>query len=61
MSMYYSPSIVRILMEDRLREAREAIATQVCCNDEALVERETKPKRSFRSLFRRESPAPCAC
>ena len=51
MSMYYSPEIVKLLTEERLREARRA--------------REGAPPRPSSRLRRlfgpAQTPAPCAC
>lgn len=59
MSIYYSPRLVKLLMDERVREAREA--NRRSCPDLESDE----PKRSFRDSilnpFRRETPAPCAC
>jgi hypothetical protein len=55
MSMYYSPEMVRLLMEERIREAREV--HNRCCEDFAPE----RPRRSLRNLFRRETPASCHC
>jgi hypothetical protein len=59
MSIYYSPRLVHLLMDERVREAREA--NRHSCPDLESDE----PKSSFRdsilNAFRRETPAPCAC
>jgi hypothetical protein len=56
MSIYYNPTLVKLLMEERIREAREANRIH-CCEEIAAVE----PRRSLLDLFRRQSPAPCSC
>jgi hypothetical protein len=55
MSMYYSPEIVKWLMEERVREARRL---QSPCCETSMPE---ESKRSLRNLFRRETPASCDC
>ncbi len=55
MSIHYSPELVKTLMNENLREARRAM--EVHCCEEPRVE----PRRSFRSLFRRQSSAACGC
>jgi hypothetical protein len=57
MSIYYSPTLLKLLADERLRELnREAFARW----HEALQPNE--PKRSVLSLFRRrQSPAACEC
>jgi hypothetical protein len=57
MSMYYSPEIVKLVMEERLTEARRIMLTH-CCED-ALPARRPSRFAAIRSLFRRESPAAC--
>ena len=54
MSMYYSPEFLKVLTEERLREARRV---HTRCEDFAPEE----PKRSLRNFFRRETPAACDC
>ena len=54
MSMYYSPEIVRLLTEERLREAENARRSS--------SERGSRVLDQFRHLFARtQTPAPCAC
>ena len=55
MSFYYSPEIVKLLMEDRVREARTL--RNRCC--EKVEPKE--PTSFLRNFFRRETPATCAC
>jgi hypothetical protein len=56
MSVYYSPKLVRLLMNERLREAAQARmvheAEQDCGSDR---------RRPILNPFRRQAPAPCAC
>jgi hypothetical protein len=54
MSMYYSPEIVRLLMEDRLREAREA--RRANSGDGPRLS-----SRLRRFFVPAQTPAPCAC
>lgn len=57
MSMYYSPTIVRLLMEERLREAREA-------GNSRRSSGEVGPRllnRLRRLSVPAQTPAPCAC
>jgi hypothetical protein len=57
MSIYYSPTLVKLLTEERLRDVRRA-AFMHCC-EEFWGE---GPKRSLLDFFRRrQSPASCAC
>jgi hypothetical protein len=54
MSMYYSPEIVRLLMEERLREAESARRPS--------SDRGSRVLDLVRYLFvRTQTPAPCAC
>jgi hypothetical protein len=54
MSMYYSPEIVKLLTEERLREAREA--------RRAREGAPPRPSSRFRRLFGpAQTPAHCAC
>ena len=55
MSIYYRPEFLRVLTEERLREARELYNR--CCEDLAPE----KPRRSLRNPCRRETPASCDC
>jgi hypothetical protein len=60
MSMYYSPEIVRALMEERIRDARRYSSIISCCQD--LADEEPGRIRSaVRALFRRQSPATSTC
>jgi hypothetical protein len=56
MSIYYNPEMVRLVMEDRLREARPG-RRGLCCADD----KPAHAPRSLRNLFRRQSPAACTC
>jgi hypothetical protein len=60
MSFYYSPDLVRTLMDERLREIHKDELLHCCLELEA-----DEPERSIqdrlRNLFRRQSPAACAC
>jgi hypothetical protein len=60
MSMYYSPELVRLLMEERLRGARQSNGNYCCM--EPMAE---KPRFSVRGplgrMFSRQSPATCSC
>jgi len=60
MSIYYSPELVRVLMEDRLRDARRSQVVH-CCEEPADSENGTSLVESVRNLFRRQSPASCEC
>ena len=56
MSVYYSPRLVRLLMNARLREAAQARMVHEIeqgCGSER--------RRSILNPFRRQAPAPCAC
>ncbi len=65
MSIYYSPSIVRILMDERIREARRDAALPCCFDYDAdAVEQERSIGSRIRDLFRRapsQAPAACDC
>jgi hypothetical protein len=56
MSLYYSQTLVRLLTDERLREAAQARAAH-----EATHRCEAEPKRSILSAFRRPAPAACSC
>ena len=61
MSINYSPELVKLLMNERLHEARNSRMVH-CCEEIA----DEEPKRSIRGLvlgaFRgRQSPAVCGC
>lgn len=56
MSLYYSQTLVRLLTDERLREAAEAHMArgrQQRC--------EAKPRRSILNPFRRPAPSACNC
>jgi hypothetical protein len=60
MSMYYSPELVRLLTEERLREARHSNGIYCCM--EPMAEKPGPSARSLlRSIFSRQSPATCSC
>jgi hypothetical protein len=52
MSLYYSQTLVRLLTDERLREAAEARKGEQRC--------EAEPKRSILNPFRRPAPAACS-
>jgi hypothetical protein len=56
MSLYYSQTLVRLLMEERLREAAQARLA-----DKAQHRCEAESKRSILNSFRRPAPAACSC
>jgi hypothetical protein len=60
MSINYSPELVKVLMDDRIRAVRRESFVHCCL--ELLPD---EPARSIRdrvtSLFRRQSPAACIC
>ena len=56
MSIYYNRTLVNLLMDERIREAR-AVNGLGCCQL-AVAD---QPKRSLFDLFRRQSPATCSC
>jgi hypothetical protein len=60
MSIYYSPELVRALMEDRIREARQSNVVH-CCQEPAAREPRTSVAQFLRTAFRRQSPASCEC
>jgi hypothetical protein len=53
MSMYYSPTIVKLLMEEQLREARDA--------GRARGSRPRLLSRLLRLFVPARTPAPCTC
>ncbi len=57
MSIYYNPELVKLLMDERLREARQANVIHCCAEPEAAEDRGLVA----RYLFRRQSPAACGC
>jgi hypothetical protein len=56
MSVYYSPQLVRLLMNERIREAAQARLARVGERD-----CDAGHKRSILSLPRRHAPAACTC
>jgi hypothetical protein len=58
MSIYYNPQLVKLLNDERIREARESNSRVCCATSEGSA-----PRSSIRSLFRlrRQSPAACTC
>jgi hypothetical protein len=60
MSIYYSPVLVRLLMDERIREARQSNVVH-CCQEPAAREPRASVAEFFRTAFRRQSPASCEC
>ena len=60
MSIYYSPVLVRLLMDERLRAARRSRVVH-CCEEPAAREPRTSVAEFVRTAFRRQSPASCEC
>jgi hypothetical protein len=60
MSIYYSPELVRLLMDERIREARQSNVLN-CCVEPAAQQRRASVGDTIRTLFRRQSPAACEC
>jgi hypothetical protein len=60
MSIYYSPELVKTLMEERVRDARKVSSIINCCA-ELAAEEPSRIVATVRSLFRRQSPATCSC
>jgi hypothetical protein len=62
MSINYTPELVKLLMDERLDEARKARAIQ-CCQDPigCTVNAPARIANLVRTLFRRPSPAASAC
>jgi hypothetical protein len=60
MSIYYSPELVRLLMEERIREARQSNVVHFGQEPEAREPR-TSVAEFLRTAFRRQSPASCEC
>ena len=60
MSIYYSPELVKTLMEERVRDARKASSIIHCC-EELRAEVPDRITAAVRNLFRRQSHAACAC
>ena len=60
MSPYYNQTLVRLLNEERVREARQSNVINCCVELEAA-----RPTSSVRitlsNLFRRQSPTTCSC
>jgi len=56
MSLYYSPELVRLLVEERLQEA-----SRTRIRREGEQNRYKAPRRSVLDLFRRQVPADCVC
>ena len=56
MSVYYSPQLVRLLMNERIREAAQARLAR-----EGERDCDAGHKRSILSLQRRHAPTACAC
>ena len=60
MSMYYSPELVRLLAEERLREARHS-NSMTCCQELESARSKSTGRGPLRSMFSRRSPATCSC
>ncbi len=60
MSMYYSPELAKILMAERIREAREANRLH-CCQEAEGDSAGRWIGGQVRNLFSRHSPASCNC
>jgi hypothetical protein len=60
MSMYYSPELVRLLTEERLREARLS-NVMTCCQELKSATSKSTSRINLLSLFRRQPPATCNC
>ena len=60
MSMYYSPELVRTLMDERIREIQKD-EFLYCCLELEADEPERSIKDRLLSIFRRQSPAACEC
>jgi hypothetical protein len=62
MSIYYSPELVRQLMDERVREARRASFAKCCVEPAADEPTADEPSHSILSFFRRRpQPAACTC
>jgi hypothetical protein len=60
MSIYYSPELVKLLMNERLHEARERNMVH-CCEEIVPVQPKSSIRGAILSPFRRQSPAECGC
>jgi hypothetical protein len=60
MSMYYNPELVRLLTEERLREARQSNGIY-CCMEPMAEKPRPSVRGPFRRMFSRQSPATCSC
>jgi hypothetical protein len=61
MSLYYSQTLVRLLTDERLREAAEAHKAHKARKARKGEQRcEAEPKRSILNPFRRPAPAACS-
>ncbi|MGD0247580.1 MAG: hypothetical protein ABSB75_00860 [Candidatus Limnocylindrales bacterium] len=60
MSIYYTPELVKLVMEERLREARQSNVAH-CCEELAAEEPRTSLADHLRSMFRNPSPTACEC
>jgi hypothetical protein len=60
MSMYYSPELVRLLAEERLREARNS-NSMTCWQELESARSKSTGRGLLRSIFSRQSPAACSC
>ena len=60
MSINYTPELVKVLMDDRLREVRREEMMH-CCEALEPDEPARSARDAIRNLFRRQSPAACSC
>jgi hypothetical protein len=60
MSIYYTPELVKLVMEERLREARQSNIAH-CCEELAAEEPRTSLVDHLRGMFRNPSPTACEC
>jgi hypothetical protein len=60
MSLYYNQTMVRLLTEERLREARQS-NLMTCCMEFEAARPASSVRSTVRNLFRRQSPATCSC
>jgi hypothetical protein len=60
MSLYYNQTMVRLLTEERLREARQSNMV-TCCMEPEAARPTSSVRTTLRNVFRRQSPAACSC
>ena len=58
MSIIYSPELVKVLMDDRIRAARREAFVH-CCEELAPDDEVRSIRERVAGLFRRQSPAAC--